>query len=804
MDQVDAPKYYAAQLGDLSQDSYEKVKYVLESGGHKYLYFDGNTLSVRNKNKFEKILTWMGWSRGVISGGAQQVLRAEQNQLAEQAQRGEQPRRRWIVVDKSLMKKFGGEKANGIFGAVFSYARVRPLPLGIGEAIKRDYLHGAEAVKRGFMSLEQAIKENLIKVEQANELFPHEHLKMIGSNQYEVKDLVLPNGAKVTLTSLDQNAMEKAGITGASPHAPASSPRHQLGLGARDILETEIGGQYVRFKREDVLEAFVGALGFGAEDLGPSKAAKELLDRTVSLGQKKGIGALQILKAVVNAYEKVEGTPEEQLKRLQIAIVVALVQTKAMPLEEAMNKGVTFAETTGRGTIERVRLTAQDAVRGGLLTAEDAFKKDLMTAQEAANEEIMSIDSSLSDQEKLDSLLAVADRYRLVRPASVHELSFEEISETLFRKQDWRDAEGNTSKDSENKAWIYANAFKNLSDIGVADLVHRWPLVGQGKVTPLQVYNSERKEVGALNKDQGRLRKLKGLLQSGVDEEKLAALKTSGVDVKELEAGEVEKKVKLALKNELIASGENVEGLGEDELVKLALKKKVELELKKELGWSGVRVEGLGEDDLKREMELALKKKLKAPGVEVEGLGKDELVNLALEKEWKKQLRFALKSQLQKSVELALKSELQNVCKECGVKLSDEQCYLILELLTQTVQSDVVNNFGPLQEVLPDHLHIRYEPARQIQIEVSQEQVIINFVSHPCIISREDNKKLKECEVKTFFTLNLKAELAKDSENNPLRREMTVSPFRTLSSTPAKADENLGAAGGDLQQVPEH
>lgn len=193
---------------------------------------------------------------------------------------------------------------------------------------------------------------------------------------YLVKDL--PEGVSVTLKSLDPEAeaMQDAGILGASPRQPCPSPRVLLSSGTENILETEIGGRCVRFDKADVLKAFAGALD-SDRNTSPAKEAQKLtlLGTALSLGQKKGVSAFHILKVVVKEYKEGNGTTLERLKK---AIVVALVRTKALPIGEAIEKGVTFAETTGRESTKSVCLNPEEAVRRRLLTDKEALESGFL------------------------------------------------------------------------------------------------------------------------------------------------------------------------------------------------------------------------------------------------------------------------------------------------------------------------------------------------------------------------------------------------------------------------------------------
>jgi hypothetical protein len=197
-------------------------------------------------------------------------------------------------------------------------------------------------------------------------IFSAENLEMKGSEEYSEEYSVtdLPKGVTVVLRSLDAKALREAGIPEAQPNKPAPSPRAQLGLGGAEIFETQIGNEYVRFDRKQVTTAFTKDLGFEVSEtrmegvpLSPGERARALLERAVIVGQEKRIGALEVLKAIVAAYKKEEGTVDEKLKRLQNAIVGALVRTGALSMDEAETEGVTFAETFRRGHVEQVKLT---------------------------------------------------------------------------------------------------------------------------------------------------------------------------------------------------------------------------------------------------------------------------------------------------------------------------------------------------------------------------------------------------------------------------------------------------------------
>lgn len=393
MGEVSGNKFYATQLKNLSQDSYAKVKDVLESdhefswlGGsqHKFLGFKDGKLFIREKNIFDRICTSLGISSGIISRDAIKQLRTEQigeqsNPLGEQSNPQSIQNREWIVVDKKLIEKMGdGRKASGIFGALFSYKQ--PLkekgfyrtiedyePVqghqSIIEALKAEHIDAVSAVKRGMITVSEAISKSFMTPVKAEQIgHTHEHLAINSEGNYQVKGL--PAGVEVTLKSLnaESDALKRAGISDASPQKPASSPRAQLGIGVGDILQERIGNEYVRFESKEVEKAFAEALGFGTNE-----NARALLEKAIVMGQERGIRPLHILKAIANEYKKEGGTPQEELERLQNSTVAALVKTDILRLEEAMGKGFTYIP--GFSTPTQVRLTAQEATERGFLEA---------------------------------------------------------------------------------------------------------------------------------------------------------------------------------------------------------------------------------------------------------------------------------------------------------------------------------------------------------------------------------------------------------------------------------------------------
>lgn len=256
-----------------------------------------------------------------------------------------------------------------LFGKTVSYTppgAEKPIDLNIKSAAK--YIQDNARIvteKLGYVfgSKIKDISKDSEGIKKAlDAIFFAKNLKIKGSEEYSVEGL--PEGVKVVLRSLDAKAMREAGMPEASPYKPAPSPRVQFGLGRSEILETKIGEEYVRFDRKQVTAEFTKALGFelsGREGqsypLSPGERARDLLERAVVLGQEKGIGALNILREVVKAYRKEEDTPDVKLKRLQNAIVGALVRAGALSIDEAETEGVTFAETFRRGHEEHVTLT---------------------------------------------------------------------------------------------------------------------------------------------------------------------------------------------------------------------------------------------------------------------------------------------------------------------------------------------------------------------------------------------------------------------------------------------------------------